>query len=778
MRFGVPILSWARRLPVIAVAGLLALGVVVTPWPAGLAVAQSTDPAAPDLQFPREEDLATDRGLALSVTPAAPPDVIEVEPAVAEADAAFAAFTQDDWEVEPLVAHLGTEPEAAFTFVRDHIALDAYPGMLRGAQGTLAARAGNAYDRALLLKALLEAQGHTTRLALADLDPGTAGQLLERVGAPVPEPLQSAAGLVLGPELREAIGLRARRDYALLREALDPHLASAPGAPADGLTAILAHHAWVQVQDGAAWVDYDPSLPEAQVGEALVPAGRFYDEVLPIDRQAVTLRLVVETLADGWLSEAPVLEQRLDAADAADRQLLLLFQPGEGGGGGLFDAVGTATTFTPALLVDGTAAMGAPFEAVPAEGGGGFADFGGFGGGAAGELVGLYLDVVISVPGQPEEVHRRVLLDRVPPAARLADVVTPELLAPMAADDAGPLVLQAAHHIMVSTGGSDPRAHAWEQAEAAWFAGTELAALDAAERYPVDDLLWPLTVSDETLVVASEHAVAGPLSAAVPGTRVFVGSPRVYVASLVPDPDAPAGIVFETDLLVDDIEVAATVISPESARLGLWYGALQSALETELAIRLAPALAAGADGIDSASLRDPGGGLTVQLPSDAGSLSKDAPTALRRAFEQGRIVLPMGEAVPRAWWSVDPANGVARSVVDPGLGMSKVGGRPPLVPPASPGGGAGQEPPGGGPKPQPKPNPPVIPDPKPRPKPLFPDTFEQGPRVGVRPTGKEEGAVTNAVAIPATAFLRTYSGQLLAVVLTGIAVNVAMESWS
>jgi len=79
-------------------------------------------------------------------------------------------------EVAALAARLATA-EAALAFVREHVRSQAYPGVMRGARGALLARGGNAKDRALLLAALLEAQGARHRFASADL---TAAQAARR----------------------------------------------------------------------------------------------------------------------------------------------------------------------------------------------------------------------------------------------------------------------------------------------------------------------------------------------------------------------------------------------------------------------------------------------------------------------------------------------------------------------------------------------------------------------------------------------------------------------
>ncbi|MBI4864791.1 MAG: hypothetical protein HY815_31725, partial [Candidatus Riflebacteria bacterium] len=82
---------------------------------------------------------------------------------------------------------LGGDVERCFRFVRDHVDLEVYPGVLRGARGTLLGRAGNAADRSLLLAALL-GRAHPVRFAMGTLGPGRARALVTRMLTPRPEP--------------------------------------------------------------------------------------------------------------------------------------------------------------------------------------------------------------------------------------------------------------------------------------------------------------------------------------------------------------------------------------------------------------------------------------------------------------------------------------------------------------------------------------------------------------------------------------------------------------
>src|SRR3954452_2515552 len=65
----------------------------------------------------------------------------------------------DPSDVPAKAAELGFDASRAFAFVRDEVAYEPYRGLLRGARGALASRAGNALDKCLLLKQLLQAGG-------------------------------------------------------------------------------------------------------------------------------------------------------------------------------------------------------------------------------------------------------------------------------------------------------------------------------------------------------------------------------------------------------------------------------------------------------------------------------------------------------------------------------------------------------------------------------------------------------------------------------------------
>src|SRR4051794_13407762 len=90
-------------------------------------------------------------------------------------------------------AALGNDPAKIFDFVRTQVAYEPYRGILRGGRGALASMAGNALDKSLLLKALLEAGGHPCRLVRGKLPPDKAEVLVRQFLAA--DPLKGPLGV-------------------------------------------------------------------------------------------------------------------------------------------------------------------------------------------------------------------------------------------------------------------------------------------------------------------------------------------------------------------------------------------------------------------------------------------------------------------------------------------------------------------------------------------------------------------------------------------------------
>ena len=117
---------------------------------------------------------------------------------------------------------------APFAHVRDQVSFVPYFGSIRGASGALESGAGNALDQALLLRALLAAQGVRGRLVHGRLAWSDAAELVLGAGqAPV----------------------------------------AIPNDPWPRWVEIAADHWWLEAEIEGAWMGLDPAFPGAQPGE-------------------------------------------------------------------------------------------------------------------------------------------------------------------------------------------------------------------------------------------------------------------------------------------------------------------------------------------------------------------------------------------------------------------------------------------------------------------------------------------------------------------------------
>lgn len=241
---------------------------------------------------------------------------------------AIKASSREAWDPAAIVAKVGKDRAALFAWVRDQTALVPYRGSLRGVIGVLMDRVGNSLDRALLLAALLETAGLEVRLATAQLDPEATAKLAAswsthaKPALPVAT-LDSAALVgdvikVLGVDAtafrgaydkaiaaREEIAAKARARVTDQAAALTKLVPAPTEVPAPLDPAVFADHWWVQVKDGEAWTDLDPSL-----ATGTPPAAEtFAPKDLPEDRRhTLTVRVIGEVWHGDAREETPLVE--------------------------------------------------------------------------------------------------------------------------------------------------------------------------------------------------------------------------------------------------------------------------------------------------------------------------------------------------------------------------------------------------------------------------------------------------------------------------------------
>ena len=378
--------------------------------------------------------------------------------------------------VADVAARLNYDVEALFTFVRDEIHYEAYAGVLRGAKGTLWARAGNAADQAMLLSELLAAAQVMHRFAVGPLEPDHAqaltGQLTRSTGeaylayyeATVAASLHTL-DLAQLPELdpaAAAVGTLAQFDESS-QAAIDlaqASLETSYAAIADTLAKAgidlpplepprlpdreLNQHAWIQVTDGPDWIDYDPSLPH-DTDAAGPPSPLETPDALPDDwHHHVKIAIAADDYLGGALARREVVAFTAASDHLVDVPIALsMAAPDDLSNLGLTLTelfTGQKAVF-PSIYADGVTvdasqplifATGASTATDPLGGSDTSGDdlFGGTAG--DGETMAVWLVAEITSPDEAPIVIERALLDRVPPEDRASGVIVSENITPVA----------------------------------------------------------------------------------------------------------------------------------------------------------------------------------------------------------------------------------------------------------------------------------------------------------------------------------------------------------
>ncbi len=144
-------------------------------------------------------------GLLLATTWIASPAVAEddeVEQSIQRVSDFMEAINDElyrpAFDLDALLNELAFDESEIFQFVRDDVAYEVYPGVMRGALGTLLSRSGNAADQAVLLAKLLRDAGFDARIARANLDEAQAKQVLGAMRRDIspPPPIGDASAML------------------------------------------------------------------------------------------------------------------------------------------------------------------------------------------------------------------------------------------------------------------------------------------------------------------------------------------------------------------------------------------------------------------------------------------------------------------------------------------------------------------------------------------------------------------------------------------------------
>ncbi len=362
-----------------------------------------------------------------------------------------------DPEIAAMAESLDYDVEGILRFVADEIRYEPYAGLLRGANGTLAARAGNSVDQALLLRSLLTASALDTRIMVGPLPGSLVNAILtssvgdaatdiahsadvlwgppENTSTPAPAPAQSPAGAALraGFAAADDVAVFARSEASRLVEALGATIASVGSAlPASTSTMPeleRTQHLWIQVAQGAEWTDLDPTLPGVLQGTALATSAAVLPAIPDALRHRLDFSLRDESVSAGKL----VIDVGASVSTFADLLIgkpvtVLNTRPGGLPALGSFmtNALAGTVQYVPVIAIGDQATVGrramtfgAVGDVFAAPSAGTLAD---------GETTAQWLEISVLPPDGSADVVRRTIFDRIGEDARatgsirLADV--------------------------------------------------------------------------------------------------------------------------------------------------------------------------------------------------------------------------------------------------------------------------------------------------------------------------------------------------------------------
>lgn len=617
-------------------------------------------------------------------------------------------------------AALGKDPAKIFSFVRDRIAYEAYPGSLRGPRGTLLAMAGNSVDRAALLAALLQSSGQTVRFAHGTLSDAQAQELIasmwrERARSAVAQEQTSSGS---SPDLQAASGAlqkNVRRDVTALHDHLnkagEPTAATVAADPAT-LMKEAEDHYWVQWSNDGKWTDLDPSFADATPGQTFARMIGTID-TLPSDLfQRVDIHVSIEEYTDGKPSTREVLHYAANAADLSGIDVLLMHRSnGHAGGiatpesvdnkqaggignsiGGLFGRInGTASEDTskksqvqqpnsvkPVLVIAGQSpVVGESFQErqQAGEGGGG-----GLGLGGGGDE---------STPSGPVATAESVEIDFLAPG-RSKETVVRQIFDVVNRQRRGEKKLLKADEVSALTG-----ANQLDLSQAIYDLFFTTGSLDAAnftDLDPADEptppqpgifnaatLLRRVNITFAATSDALSSRLARPDNSVC---RLYLDSPRLQIA----DVTTIAGVGRLTlDLRRDKARavgngVGAKELFYAQVLRGVLDGTLERVLVDYINTPRSGARGEGLQSISTSWIMEQGQAESVPLALLRGASSSmpsgitpATTTLLRQRLGDGFLLLAPNRAItlagaPRlAWWQVDRHSGETIAVTDEGL---------------------------------------------------------------------------------------------------------------
>jgi len=610
----------------------------------------------------------------------------ELSAGMAEVTAMRGLLDRASFDLDELGMELFFEDaEGIAQWVTDNVAYQPYRGLLRGAEGTLRSRAGNALDQSVLLATLLNQAGYDVRIAIGDLEDEQATRLLATTAAaPASDHAELEARLRSAlPDMDWDLFFNAAPDAerqaetAALADALIAALGGAglelaPG-PSD-LLAEAAEYAWVEYRlgEGDDWTAAHPAAPFVTGAEPAVTA--LLDGSVPEEMQhRVRFEVLVESLMGDELSVRPVMPAwERPAANAggvvitysnvpntansgADLPTVLAesefwvpsFLGGLPDGGLAFDMMG-------ALLSPEDAAnpMAGVFRTVRQSFSSAIGALGAMSDEPAGEAAALtaqWLVITLIGPDGSEREFRRTVFDRVGAEARAAGEVTTDAMSREEAE----LLLLTEHRLMVFPG-AVPLDHLLDEFLGQVLEGAPLLERALALKHGVE----PARSLEESLSTGSpvEHLLTMALFDQGPaGTLSWRAEPGLLIYS-----DGLEGEVEDARLVsrLDIVNNARRTLAGGGTTAMVAQGVWETLTERDL---LADA---------QHNTANFGTRFEVVAPHEPAptGLSAEARANLQRDLDLGYAALvPAGSDT---WWRVDLATGETLGVTADGRGQS------------------------------------------------------------------------------------------------------------
>lgn len=610
--------------------------------------------------------------------------------------------------VAGVAARLNYDTGAIFAFVRDEIHYESYAGVLRGARGTLWARAGNDADQAVLLGELFAAAQTPYRFAIGPLEGAGADALaahLTRSTAEASLPLDEAivaaslhalnltdvaeleAAAANGQDVLDRFGESGQAAIELSEASLASSQTAIAGALAEAGIELppldpprltdreLNQHAWIQVAAGPDWIDYDPSPPGDM--DAAAPGSPFETpDALPDDwRHHLKIAIAADDYFAGALSRREVVAFTTTSDQVVNIPIAVsLAAPDE-----LTDLGLTLTElFTgqksifPSIYADGVT-VDADQPLVFATGETTAQDpFGGVTEGVAeGETVAVWMVLEVTSPDAAPVVVERALLDRIPAEDRASGLIVPGNVTPVT---------------LVSTILGEQTVAQLNVLPVIHIDVARLPVINAADKVTQDTIFSSLGLLGPAL--ASFRDDLGQQEEAQNGYWSYPSAPNVTVFHIAPPAagETDATTTISVDLLYrhrTSLPLADVEPSPTVHPLVL-SGVLDAVAEQAL---LAPETRGGA-GDTSAFATGPtvgdlfaaavDSGQAVRVLTSVADLAGIDADAASTGYLTAALDLGLYVVVPEApvevagepflgWWIIDPATGRTRDQLQNGM---------------------------------------------------------------------------------------------------------------